>query len=43
MLALVSGRERTLKEYDQLLAAAGWTLVASVPTPSQTIIEARPN
>ncbi len=43
MLALVSGRERTLTEYEQLLAAAGWTLVASVPTPSQTIIEARPN
>lgn len=42
MLALVKGRERTLKEYEQLLAAAGWTMVAALPTPSQTIIEARP-
>ena len=42
MLALVGGRERTLKEYEQLLAAAGWALVATVPTPSQTILEARP-
>jgi hypothetical protein len=43
MLALVSGRERTLNEYEQLLAAAGWALVAAVPTPSQTILVARPN
>ena len=42
MLALVGGRERTLKEYQQLLADAGWALVATVPTPSQTILEARP-
>ncbi len=43
MLALVSGRERTLNEYEQLLAAAGWALVNAVPTPSQTIVEARPS
>ena len=42
MLALVGGRERTLKEYQQLLADAGWALVATIPTPSQTILEARP-
>ena len=42
MLALVRGRERTLKEYEQLLDAAGWKLVAALPTTSQTIIEARP-
>lgn len=42
MLALVSGRERTLTEYEQLLAATGWNLVNAIPTPSQTIIEARP-
>lgn len=43
MLALVSGRERTLKEYEQLLEAGGWKLVGAVPTSSQTIIEARPD
>jgi hypothetical protein len=42
MLALVSGRERTLKEYEQLLAATGWNLANAIPTPSQTIIEAIP-
>ena len=42
MLALVSGRERTLDEYEQLLTASGWKLAGSVTTPSQTIIEARP-
>jgi hypothetical protein len=42
MLALVSGRERTLKEYEQLLAATGWNLVDAISTPSQAIIEARP-
>lgn len=42
MLALVGGRERTLNEYQQLLAAGGWRLARTVTTPSQTIIEARP-
>ena len=42
MLALVTGRERTLAEYEQLLTAAGWAFVAAHPTPSQTIIEASP-
>ena len=42
MLALVTGRERTLREYEQLLLASGWTLAGTVTTPSQTIIEARP-
>jgi hypothetical protein len=41
MLALVSGRERTLDEYEQLLTAGGWKLSGTVTTPSQTIIEAR--
>jgi hypothetical protein len=43
MLALVSGRERSLTEYERLLTAAGWAMVTAVPTPSQTIIEARPS
>ena len=43
MLALVGGRERTLAEYERLLAASGWRLIRDVPTPSQTIIEARPS
>ena len=43
MLALVNGRERTLKEYERLLAASGWTLVQPISTPSQTILEARPS
>lgn len=40
MLALVGGRERTLAEYVSLLEAAGWHFRRTVPTPSQTIIEA---
>jgi len=43
MLALVGGRERTLAEYERLLAASGWRLIRDVATPSQTIIEARPS
>ena len=42
MLALVTGRERTLAEYTQLLAAGGWDLRRTVPTPSQLILEAIP-
>ncbi|MEO6714761.1 MAG: methyltransferase [Mycobacteriales bacterium] len=42
MLALVGGRERTLKEYTDLLAAGGWRLQRTVPTASQTILEAAP-
>jgi hypothetical protein len=41
MLALVSGRERTQAEYVELLGRAGWRFTRSVPTPSQTILEAR--
>ena len=40
MLTLVSGRERTLPDYEQLLSATDWRLMRTVPTPSQTIIEA---
>ena len=43
MLALVGGRERTLTEYERLLAASGWRLIGDVATPSQTIIEAKPS
>ena len=42
MLALVTGRERTLAEYTHLLAAGGWDLRRTVPTPSQLILEAIP-
>jgi len=42
MLALVGGRERTLDEYTQLLAASGWRLQRTVATPSQDILEAVP-
>jgi hypothetical protein len=42
MLALVTGRERRLTEYADLLDRAGWRLVRTVPTASQTIIEAEP-
>ena len=42
MLALVSGRERTYKEYSDLLARSGWQILRTVPTPVQTIIEATP-
>jgi len=42
MLALVGGRERTLAEYTELLAASGWQLQRKVTTPSQDILEAVP-
>lgn len=42
MLALVSGHERTLAEYADLLRRAGWDVTRTVPTPVQTIIEAVP-
>jgi hypothetical protein len=42
MLALVGGRERTLDEYSQLLAAGGWRLQRTVSTASQDILEAVP-
>lgn len=32
MLAVVGGRERTVKEYDALFAAAGWTSAGMIPT-----------
>lgn len=43
MLALVTGRERTLAEYTQLLADAGWELQGTVATSSQDILEAVPS
>jgi hypothetical protein len=42
MLALVTGRERTLSEYTDLLGQADWKVRRTVPTPVQTIIEAVP-
>jgi len=42
MLALVGGRERTLSQYQELLAAGGWQLQRTVPTQSQDILEAVP-
>jgi hypothetical protein len=36
----VTGRERTLEEYTQLLAAGGWELRRAVATQSQDILEA---
>lgn len=42
MLALVTGRERTRREYDALLGSSGFELVRTIPTPRLTIIEARP-
>ena len=42
VLALVGGRERTLKEYSRLLEAGGCQLHRAVPTPSQDILEAIP-
>ncbi len=40
MLALVSGRERRLAEYRTLLERTGWNLLRTIPTKSQTILEA---
>ena len=40
MLALVSGRERRLTEYRTLLDRTGWSLLRTIPTESQTILEA---
>jgi hypothetical protein len=42
MLILVGGRERTVREYDELLASAGWRLARTIPTERQTILEAYP-
>jgi hypothetical protein len=42
MLALVGGHERTQTEYTRLLAAGGFDLSRTIPTPTQTIIEAKP-
>ena len=40
MLALVSGRERRLAEYRTLFERTGWNLLQTIPTKSQTILEA---
>jgi hypothetical protein len=42
MLALVTGRERTLTEDTDLLRQARWKVQRTVLTPVQTIIEAVP-
>ena len=40
MLILVGGRERTEREYDELLASSGWRLTRAIPTERQTLLEA---
>jgi hypothetical protein len=42
MLILVGGRERTEREYDELLASTGWRLARTIPTERQTLLEAHP-
>jgi hypothetical protein len=42
MLILVGGRERTEREYGELLAATGWRLARTVPTERQSLLEAHP-
>jgi hypothetical protein len=43
MLVAVGGRERTEREYEALLAEAGFALVRAIPTASPlTLIEAAP-
>jgi hypothetical protein len=42
MLILVGGRERTEREYDELLASTGWRLGRTIPTERQTLLEAHP-
>jgi len=42
MLVLVDGRERTAREYEELLASTGWALERITPAPSGvSLIEAR--
>ena len=40
MLILVGGRERTQREYDELLASSGWRLTRAIATGRQTLLEA---
>ncbi len=40
MLILVGGRERTEREYDELLASTGWRLARTIPTERQSLLEA---
>ena len=42
MLILVGGRERTEREYAQLLASSGWSLTRTIPTQRQSLLEAHP-
>ena len=42
MLILVGGRERTEREYRELLAATGWRLARTIPTERQSLLEAHP-
>jgi len=42
MLILVGGRERTEREYGELLAATGWRLARTIPTERQSLLEAHP-
>lgn len=43
MLVLLGGRERTRREFEQLLAAGGWSLVAELPGPRWSALEAAPS
>ncbi len=42
MLILVGGRERTEREYGDLLASSGWRLARTIPTERQSLLEAHP-
>jgi hypothetical protein len=42
MLILVGGRERTQREYAELLASSGWRLSRTIPTARQALLEAHP-
>jgi hypothetical protein len=42
MLILVGGRERTEREYAELLEYGGWRLTRTIPTERQTLLEAHP-
>jgi O-methyltransferase domain len=43
MLALTGGKERTIEEYGELLASAGFRFLGVTPTPAEyVIIEAAP-
>ncbi len=42
MLVLLGGRERTRRAFEELLDAGGWSLVAELPGPRWSALEAVP-